>query len=259
MYIYIYDSFVNQKKYDKTLARVETRITDLGLNGKIVRIGVMTSVHDVIDSEIRKGASTIVAVGNNSIFSQSLNSIVKHSLVNANRNLSLGFIPIDNANNEIASLLGIGLEEDACNILSARRIKTLDLGQANNNYFLTTAKIETDGTKVEIDENYFIEIAEPGEIVVVNLPTNEVPISAEVSNAEDNKLELLVKSKSAKKIIPRKKSAELNQSYFSFKSLNIINQKKFLVLDNCLNVETPAKVNIAKEKINLIVGKSRGF
>ncbi len=34
MHVYVYDSFLNQKKYDRILARLETRITDLGLNGK---------------------------------------------------------------------------------------------------------------------------------------------------------------------------------------------------------------------------------
>lgn len=90
MYIYIYDSFVNHKKYEKVLARIETRITDLGLNGKIVRIGIMTSVHDVVENELRKGANTIIAVGNNGIFSQALNSIAK--LTNVGQNVTLGLI-----------------------------------------------------------------------------------------------------------------------------------------------------------------------
>jgi hypothetical protein len=50
MHIYIYDSFVNQKKYDSTTAKIETRITDLGLNGKIVRLGIIISVEEVINN-----------------------------------------------------------------------------------------------------------------------------------------------------------------------------------------------------------------
>lgn len=256
MYIYIYDSFVNQKKYDKVLARIETRITDLGLNGKIVRIGLMTSVHDIIDSEIRKGANTIIAVGNNGIFSQALNSIIK--LSGYNKNVTLGLIPVDKDNNEIANLLGIGLEESACDILSARRIQTLDLGKANNNYFLTEAQITTSGTKLEIDENYTIETHEPGEFLILNLPTPDLGMEKEISNAEDGKLELLIRTKGAKKIIPIRTDG-INHSYFNFQSVNIINEKHKLVLDKYSQIDTPALVTIAKEKINLIVGKGRNF
>jgi len=256
MYIYIYDSFVNHKKYEKVLARIETRITDLGLNGKIVRIGIMTSVHDVIENELRKGANTIIAVGNNGIFSQSLNSIAK--LANLNRGVTLGLIPVDREKNEIANLLGIESEERACDILSARRIQTLDLGKAGNNYFLTQAQITTDSTKLEIDENYTIETREPGEIFILNLPTLDLGIDKDISNAEDSKLELLIRTAKTKKIIPTKKGG-INHSYLNFKSVNIINQKHHLILDKHLNVDTPALVTIAKEKINLIVGKGRGF
>lgn len=256
MYIYIYDSFVNHKKYEKVLARIETRITDLGLNGKIVRIGIMTSVQDVIESEVRKGSNTIIAVGNNSIFSQALNSISK--LTEVNKNVTLGLIPVGKENNEIANLLGIDLEETACDILSARRIQTLDLGKAGNSYFLTQAQIITDSTKLEIDENYTIETHEPGEIFILNLPTPDLGIDKNISSAEDGKLELLIRTAKSKKIIPIRTEG-INHSYFNFKSVNIINQKHHLTLDKTLSVDTPALVTIAKEKINLIVGKGRGF
>ncbi|MCK4553680.1 hypothetical protein KAU19_01815, partial [Candidatus Parcubacteria bacterium] len=64
MHIYIYDSYVNQKKYDKVLARIETRITDLGLNGKISRLGLMKNIPDLVYNELKRGVKTIIAVGN---------------------------------------------------------------------------------------------------------------------------------------------------------------------------------------------------
>lgn len=259
MYIYIYDSFVNQKNYDKILARIETRITDLGLSGKIVRMGIMTSVHDVIDSEIKKGAYNIVAVGNNNILSQALNSIAKLSASGHNKNITLGFIPIGQKDNEVAATLGISQEENACNVLSARRIKTLDLGKVNDNYFLTTAKITTEGTKVEIDENYSIEINEDGEVMVINLPMIDSLAPENISsNAEDGKLELFINTKKIKKLLSCRPTHP-NKSCFSFNTISISNSKHFLKLDECLKIETPVKISIAKEKINLIVGKDRCF
>lgn len=256
MYTYIYDGFVNQKKFDNTLARIETRITDLGLNGKIIRVGLMTSAHDIVYNEIRKGALTIIAVGNNKIFNEALDSIA-HS-ASLSKNVVLGFIPIGKENNEIADLLGIGYEEGAGDILSARRITKLDLGKANNHFFLTQAQIQSEGSKIEIDENYTVELNEPGEILVLNLPILNEKIEREFSNAEDGKLELYIQANKAKKILAITQNLK-SQSFINFQSLNIINEKKKLLLDKSLEINTPAKITIANEKINLIVGKGRGF
>ena len=37
MYVYIYDEVVKKRKYNKLLINIEKRITDLGLNGKIIQ------------------------------------------------------------------------------------------------------------------------------------------------------------------------------------------------------------------------------
>ena len=100
MHIYIYDSFVNQKKYDKILARIETRITDLELNGKISRLGVMKNIPDIVSNELKRGAKTIIAVGNDKTINQVINSL-------AGSQVPLGIIPIGRENNQISFALGI--------------------------------------------------------------------------------------------------------------------------------------------------------
>lgn len=259
MHIYIYDSFVNQKKYDNTIGRIETRITDLGLNGKIIRLGVMSSIYDSIENEILKGAKTIIAVGNNSLLNQVINSIARlFSMGGINKSVPVGFIPIGNKNNDIATYLGIDINEQACNTISARRVQKLDLGRINDHYFLTQATITTEGTTVEIDKNYSIEIMEKGEVGVVNLPLNlDLPETIK-STAKDGILELYIKTKHTKKFLPIS-SGKTNQSVFSFKKLRIMNPKNPVIIDNSIKVPTPVEVTIAKEKINLIVGKSRNF
>ena len=50
MHVYIYDSFLNHKKFEKIIARIETRVTDLGLNGKINRLvdhGIAIGIKDL--------------------------------------------------------------------------------------------------------------------------------------------------------------------------------------------------------------------
>jgi len=250
MYIYIYDIFVSEKKYESIIARIETRITDLGLNGKIIRLSVMSSLTETIKNELKKGAKTISVVGNDSILNQAISAIVK--ILPANpvfQNTPLGFIPVGKKNNSLAEFLGLELEERACDSLSARRIKQINLGLANNNHFLTKATISTKDTILEIDKTYTIEVSEPGEIGINNLVKN-------TRNQEEKVgLELYINTKSAKKYLPIKK--DLNEkSIFSFESLTIINKKLPVVLDNSLEIKTPASISLAGEKLNIIVGKN---
>lgn len=257
MHIYIYDNPLSQKKYDKILAKIETKITDLGLNGRIIRLGPMNSVFNAVENEIKKGAKTIVSVGSDNLFSQVLNSVAMLKAKNIyNNNLPMGIIPIGKENNDIAHCLGINSEEEACNILSARRIQQLDIGQANYNYFLGQAIISTKNTVMVIDDEYTLESNDEGEIRVINLPIKNKDVPESDVNAVDNQLQLLILSHNNKKIISRKKN---KYNLFRFKKLVILNKNEPVIIDGSFKITTPVEIKIAKEKINLIVGRNRKF
>ena len=131
MHVYVYDDYINKKKHENVLANIETRITDLGLNGKIIRLGVMKNVATAIEGEIKRGAKTIVAVGSDKTVSKIINAMIgAKSSDPTGGNIPLGIIPIDQKDNAIAQSLGIKSPDEACDTLSARRIEKLDVGQA---------------------------------------------------------------------------------------------------------------------------------
>ena len=248
MNVFIYDTFVSGKKHDSIAARIETRITDLGLNGKIVRIGLMNSVEEIIENEVRKESKAIIVVGNNNIFNQAISAIARLKAAKILlKGMPLGFIPIGKKDNDISDYLGIDLEEDACNILAARRVTELNLGMANDDYFLKQAIITAPGTKLEIDKDYTIEIMESGEIEIKNIPFTE-------PEKEKNRLELQIKTKKFRGLKNRE-----NQSTFNFTKLRIFNQNNPVVIDNSIEIQTPVNVQTADEKIEVIVGKNRKF
>ena len=260
MHIYIYDSFLAHKKYDSTIAKIETRITDLGLNGKIIRLSMLQSLKDSIQDEIKKGAKTIVAVGDNNLLHQCINAVMSFysgsALTSA---VPVGFIPVGNKNISLANTLGIPHGVDACNILSARRTEELDLGKINHTYFLSEAIISTTGTTVRVDDNYSIEISEVGEIGIVNIvDTFELPDNYK-SSAQDGHLEFCIKTKKSNKFLSIG-NKEKATSVFAFNELLIDNkQNQSLLLDSVIKIDTPAKIRISKKKLNLIVGKGRHF
>ncbi|MFH2062683.1 MAG: diacylglycerol kinase family protein [bacterium] len=168
MYFYIYDSFLSQKKYERTLAAVETRLTDLGISGKIGRLSPFTSARGLVRDEVRRGTQTVVAVGNDETVSKIVEGIGGESV-------TLGMIPIGSPVS-IGESLGIPYGEEACDVLSKRVTQKIDLGRVNGRFFLSSLRIP--GGKVTIvggDGQYRITTpANDCEIVVSNLRSGDV-------------------------------------------------------------------------------------
>ena len=253
MHVYIYDSFLSQKKYNNILSRVETRITDLGLNGKICRLGAMKSIKDMVEGEVKRGAKTIIAVGNDKTVNQVINAIAPLS-----PSVPFGIIPIGKDENSIAAALAIGLGEEACETISARRIEKMDLGLANSYYFLSEAKIQNKNTILEIDD-YTIEITKNGEIKIINLANSEDIPANTVINPQDGILELLIQTEGRKKFLFAK-GEKNDQSIFPLKKMLISNSKEsLLIIDGSTAINMPVEIGIIKQKLNVIVGKERDF
>jgi len=247
MNIYIYDDYLNKPKYGRILNRVEIRLTDLGLNGKIIRLGAIKNIRDVIQNEIKSGAKTIVAVGNNQTVNKIIGSVIDNELYGFfQKNILFSIIPIGE-DNSIADSLGIKKEEDACNILLARRVKKIDIGIVNNYYFLNKATIPCQGTVVEIEGQYTLEAEEKGVISVFNLKSSASDDKSLKINPIDGKLDVYIKDRSK------------NSTFLSVKKLKITSDKYPLLLDNIIEIKTPAEISIVSGKLNVVVGKDRSF
>jgi len=239
MYAYIYDDFINQGKFGKLLYQIEKRLTDLNLNGKIIRLGVSKNIKSAVDDEIRQGTKTIIAVGNDKTVSQIINHIINnHS--DERRQVTLGIIPIDPKESKIATALGIKSIEAACEILLARRLEIFQLAQINQGFFLFKAVLNASDTLLEIDKNYIIQNLKPALVEITNnpiLPEQEVA---------GQKLKLRVYNKEG-------------ESLFFFKDLLVINKNAAIITDDSLAIQPPARIKPSNEKIKIIVGKKRTF
>ncbi len=254
MHIYIYDAFLSQNKYQNLLAKIETRITDLGLNGKIIRLGLLKNVIGAVEHELGRGPKTIVAVGNNKTLHQVVNAVLK-SPTSIATTPPIGLIPLTKNNNEIAYNLGIPLGEDACDLLSARRIESLDIGIAGINYFISQASISTLNTKVDIDSDYSIEITKPGNINIINFAFNKADLPQNAKSLpNDSKLELFIQTQKSGLL---QKQNFLEKSIFPFNKIIIDNKKTPLILDGGIEVTLPVEIKLSDKKIKIIVGKNR--
>ena len=133
MYVYLYDNFLRQKKFASSVKALEVRLTDYGIAGKKLYLTSYIDAKPIIDEEIKRGAKTIVIVGNDQTFGHVLSR-------GATCACTFGFLPIG-SDNTIAEVLGIPIGEESTNVLARRRRELLDVGWMNNRYFVSKSFI----------------------------------------------------------------------------------------------------------------------
>jgi diacylglycerol kinase family enzyme len=158
MYFYLYDESLAEPKLATVVADIETRLTDLGLSGRVGRLGPLKSSLELTKAALKAGAKTVVAVGNDRTVSQAINAL---TAAGASSGVALGILPVGKPT-AIADLLGIPDGERAVAVLAARTLATVDLGRVNNYYFLTSIRVEArDPVTLTCDGRYRVQPLEP--------------------------------------------------------------------------------------------------
>ncbi len=246
MYLYIYDSFLKDKKYKHLINRIENRIIDLDIKGKTLHLNLLKNIDEFIKAQLTQGAHTVVIIGNDRTFSSALNSVVP-------KNIVVAYIPVVNKS-LFGQMFGIPSGELACNILSGRIIKELDVGQINKKYFIHSLKIEkAEDVIIKID-NFKIKANSGNQITIRNFNSQFI----------DSKLKTDFSSGVVNLFIEKQGNIfHRNDKHttISSKAIDIIakNDSVPIMIDDYQIVNTPAKISIAKEKLKIIVGSNRQF
>lgn len=253
MYIYLYDNVVRQKKFDRVLKTIETRLTDFGIAGKIIRLQHLTNAQEVIEDELKRGATTIVIVGNDETLGHVLSRAATSEAV-------FGFLPVG-PKNTIAPVLGIPEGEAACEVLSRRRKVALDIGWFNNRYFISQLHIPPSQIRVTYDEQFTVSARSGNmELVVCNLQPfvwHERGKAPYVVHPQDGKLEAFLRPVIGKRILRHEFE---DPSIFPFEEMVVSSHTPFTVeADGKTSKETKITIRLAKKKITMVVGKERKF
>jgi len=245
---------LRQKKYESVIKEIETRLTDFGIAGKIIRLQGFTNAEGIVEDEIKKGAKTIVIVGDDETFGHVLSRA-------AVCKIPFGFLPIG-INNTISSVLGIPVGIESCDVLSRRRKVLLDVGWFNNRYFISRLHIPPSNITVEYDEKFKVS-ARYGkvELVVCNLQPfhwkERGRKSDVIVHPQDGKLEAFLRPVMGRGIIKDKYD---EPSIFPFEEMVVSSSKPFPVeADGRISKELKIKIKLAKSRIDMIVGKTRKF
>jgi len=160
-YAYIYDDFLTDRRYQDIVAALETRLSSMGLDGKIGRLALFRSAKELVESFVEQGATNIIIVGNDDTLNKVMWFLPDLPVV-------VGYIPVA-IPSDVASLLNVPIGLEACGAIGARLIESLDVGKLGDRYFLTQAVFENTTAKVKVNNAYTLSLIGGGTIRVKNL------------------------------------------------------------------------------------------
>ena len=259
MYYYIYDEFLSDKKYERAIGEIETRLTDLGITGKIGRLNAFTNAKGLIRDEAKRGAKTIVVVGNDETMAKVVEGL-------GDAKVTLGIIPVGTPTS-IANSLGIPDGVEACDILSRRVTQKIDLGIVNGRYFLSHLRIPGGNVSLEGDGKYRITALSPDcDIVISNLrgtgESHETRGGYCAGDPMDGWLDALIE--------PRPAAFDGFKGFFGAKSLtaSVIPLRKAsvtspdpisVVADGKAFTNDSLSIEIVPDRLRVITGRERAF
>ncbi|PWB38797.1 MAG: hypothetical protein C3F02_01775 [Parcubacteria group bacterium] len=247
MYLYIYDSFLNDKKYVNLLAKIEQRVTDLSIKGRTAKLSILKNMKELITDAVKDGVKTVVAVGNGQTFAKVINIV-------ADLDVTLGLIPVDD-NNLIARALGVPSKVAACDVLASRIIKKIDLGKINNHYFFKSAEIVNGAVTIDFSDFQVQPTTEKSRITLHNFSDHDLSPG---SNPSDGFLEVVITP--YRQTVLGKKRITGTVLPFNKVMINSDQEEEVSILtDEQIIMKTPADIVAVPGRLKVIVGGERDF
>lgn len=254
MYVYLYDNFLRERKYNALVKAMEISLTDFGIAGKILRLNKFSDTKPIIDDEIKRGAKTIVVVGND----LTLGLVLSRA---ATADCTFGFLPVG-PHNSIAGVLGIPVGIEACTTLSRRRKERLDVGWVNNRFFISQLHVLPSKIEVIYDERFRVTAHDKMELVVCNLQPffwkkDTKDRETRVVHPQDGKLEAFLRPLTKKRWWGYTYE---DPSIFPFEEMEVRGEEPFPVeADGKISKEIRLKIKLAHTKVEMVVGRNRKF
>jgi hypothetical protein len=251
MYQYIYDYYLSNKKYDKILAKIDARIVDLGIQGKKHKITLLKNFETYVQEIVEKQPEALVVVGNDETIAKILNIIAEKDVV-------LGIIPVGEPNS-IAKFFNLPKEDASCSIVSARKIKEVELGKINGQYFMSSVEVFGEGASIICNDKFEIKSLKNTEkIGIYNLCFEK---SLRKKNEGNDGLELISTPKEQKTVWGIKSKKQPKESSIRIKKAKILSypNSNSVLVDGYKIMKTPAEISLAQKKLKIIVGREKNI
>lgn len=248
-HLYLFDSFLGERRYQNLAARIESRITELAIPGRLERLSVLKNAGEMVREAIKRGVRTVVVVGNDATISKVLPSVIAG-------NATLGFIPVGES--RVAHLLGIPDGVAACDIIAKRILARVDLGRANQTYFLFSLDAPATGLVLEAHDVKITARDADARFSICNLGAFTDSALDSHCIATDGFLDAMVTR-------PTRGFSTMFRTRLEADTVLPVTSLKVKCPTDCLPlladgqtvVKTPVTVEVAPRKLSVIVGRNR--
>lgn len=255
------------------------------IQGETYRVTSIRTIELLVDQALGADAKTLVVVGSDGTLNKVINALAKK-----NRDLTVGYVPLD-PENSLGKILGLSTDiQEAVKTLAGRLTSNLDLGKVGEHYFLSKVDLGENSFR-EVDSGFLgirgyfefrklqsfkVELALQGLYTV----TSEV-MAAQIINCRNNEgcrqklgdptdklLDILILPKlSSMQVFRYRRELATGcldnvpgSTVMHAKKVDILGPKKLPIsVEGQVYTKAPATVSVAKEKIKMIVGKGRQF
>lgn len=248
MYYYIYDAFVQRKEYAKELATIENRLADFGITGNIGRLSLFRDASELIADEVRRGAKTVVVVGNDATVRKVITAAVTQKVV-------FGIIPLGEPN-IFAKMFGIPQGSAACEVLARRILLTTDVGKVNGRYFLSRIRIPEADVTLRCEGQYAVRSKLKGNVQIKNMGwldgEKETP---ELGDPYDGVLEAVIDARGESGFFRR---AAIFRSTIPVKTVTIESEQQIMAfVDEEKYAQPRLEVSILPHRLRIVAGRDR--
>ncbi|EKD32827.1 MAG: hypothetical protein ACD_76C00139G0001, partial [uncultured bacterium] len=192
---------------------------------------------ELVRDEAKRGIKTVVVVGNDKTLRKVLNAVV-------DLDLALGMIPIGE-NNSIAKMFGIPHGESACDVIAARNLRRIDVGNLNGRRFIAGVLIPESRVVMKCDGKFTVEPESTGEIEVKNLLSDQL----------DGAFETEIRSKAGSFL-----RRNVKQSILRLRKIAIRTAGAVCAIADGEKVESDKfDISIEPAKLSVIIGRDRAF
>lgn len=253
MYYYIFD--IKRCKKRAFIESIKSTILELGISGEYNYISPAQSAEELVEIGLRRGYSTIVAVGSDDLVNSVANRMVGRKEV-------LGVIPLE-ISPALGLLLGVDNWREGCESLRFRRIKEMFIGRmANGAHFLTSARLDAPHpVELTIEfKNYIVQVLAKN-FMVANLYPGIKKIGADY-------LDVVIESEPeiSHTLLDRIKSVFAAKTFSDSRAMSLIHARSMrlftkrpiaIIAGDKTIARTPQLIESSDGQIRLIVSRKR--
>ncbi len=185
-FAYVYDATLVDKRYERDVQLIENELARRGIEGTTARASVLCDAKQLVKDYCKQGVKNLILVGSDQLFRSLVPSF-------ADMDTTIGFLPIGPS--FIGGLLGIPSGTKAVDVVAARLVESVDVGQVNGRPFFLDIVAERTVAGIEVDGQYLLRPSISGAIAIRNLAASgQDGLSV---NPMDGQLEIVIQAEAS--------------------------------------------------------------